>query len=460
MKIRKLLTSVVLILFLFPVVSLAQVTSPNIGISILDINPDPIQPGQVMDLYIKVQNDGRITQDSSLEIVEEYPFTLEQSQDIDLAKYLGGITYSQRLLFRVRVAEDAKDGITPLRIRFKENKNQQSYYEEIFDINVGTFDARLNVIKVSQDPKYFKPGGSGKLIITLRNEDDQTLKNIDLNLDLTNSFDPSQNIDNVLAMQSLVNARLEEVNRRVASGLSPLKGATPMMSINSNQPNGMQYGFKALAPVGSSNQKTIKMLQSNKEIRIEFELMALPDSSPNIYAVPLYLNYNDEDNNPFQMRVDIPVTINSEPDLFVELKKTNLRTTDFAAEIVFTVANRGLTDLNYVTLELGEDDTITLLTAPRTSYIGNLAPGESKDATYQILANEDVILLRPITEYLDSFNNNHRKVKDISFTIINKNYYRDLPYEMWITWLILGLVILALTSFYVKHMSKTPRTKS
>ncbi|MFQ5621523.1 MAG: COG1361 S-layer family protein [Candidatus Nanoarchaeia archaeon] len=426
----------------------------GIGVSLLRYSPQPVQPGQVMDVYLQVANSGDPTIDTSLELIEEYPFTIESSQDKERGKNLGSVSSTQTLHYRVRVAEDAKDGLATLRARYQANSGDRGDVEKEFDIDIQTFDARLDIINIEQYPEEIEPGKPGKLTITLQNNDDKPLQNIDVVLDLTNSYDVNTNMDNMLAMQAMVNARLEEVNRRVASGQSPLKGATPMMN-GASGTNGMgQTTFDEIAPVGISNQKSISLIEGNEQAQVTFDIMPLPNIEPNIYAVPLYVNYNDEDNNPFHVRVDAPVRVNMEPELYVTIESTTLRTTDFAGEVVFTVANRGLSTLRYVTLELQDDNTIELLTAPRSIYLGDLKPGESKNGKFTIIAHEEDITLLSRVAYRDSFNEAHSDLRPLPFKIINRNYYRDLPYEMSLVWLILGAVILALTIFYVWHIKK------
>jgi len=457
MKIRKKIIWVIYIIFILTVIPsvLAAKEATFVSISLHSYEPSPVQPGQVMDFILLVDNLGGRTDDASLEIIEEYPFTLEHSQDIEEAKNLGSIGFSRRLQFRIRIADDAQDGITPLRVRYKDSNLKTGFREETFDINIETFDARLNILKVEQIPSEIVPGETGKLILTIENMDDRPLKNIDITLDVTNSFDMSTNMNNMISMQAMINARLEDVNRRIASGLSPLKGPTPMMVVKEDMETSQKsLRFSSFAIIDSSNQKNIKSMFSGEIVKVEFNVMALPDVQPNIYAIPVYLNYNDDDNSPFHVRADIPAIINDAPEIFVDIKSTNLRTTDFSSEVVFTVANRGLSELRYVTIEMAEDESITLLTAPRTIYIGNLAPGESKEGTYQILAEDEHIRFPINVEFRDSFNKEHQQKIELPFTIINRNYYRDLPYEMWIAWIILGVVVLVLTIFYVRQMAK------
>jgi len=425
---------------------------PTLRVSLLSYTPQPVQPGQVMDLNLQIENTGSPV-NPSLEIIEEHPFILEENEDLRESGDLGVIGYSKLLQFRIRIAENAKDGIAPLKVRYKVNKDLDDYYETTFDINIQTFDARIEILKVEQIPREIIPGEQGKLILSLKNADDKPLKNIDVILDLTGSYDINSNMLNMISMQAMVNSRLEDINRRVASGLSPLSGATPMMnSMDESSP--AKPSFDSLAPIGTSNQKRLHILRSNENIEIEFDIVAMPNIAPDIYAVPVYITYNDEDNNPFHLRADIPVRVNMEPELYIDMKSTTLRTTDFSGKVVFNVANRGLSDMRYLTLTLDENDDISLLTAPRSIYLGMLAPGESKEGSFDIIAHEKNISLPVKVEYRDSFNKLHEDAKEIPFYIINKNYYRDLPYEMWLAWLILGLVVLALSAFYVIHITK------
>ena len=449
-----IITALLLLVAMFSTAALGFEGIPRVQVSLLEYEPSPVQPGQVMDVVIELDNLGTSVDDASLYIVSEYPFTVEHSQDVDSAKNLGSIGYSRKLQFRVRVADDAKDGITPLRVRYDDSfQTGKGYFEKTFDIDIQTFDAHVDIVSVQQVPPRLEPGEIGKVILTLLNADDRPLKNVDVTLDLTHSFDASSNMDNMIAMQAMVNARLEEVNRRVASGISPLTGATPMMNGNAMDGANGNFEFKAFSLVDSTNQKTINRLGAREEVKVEFDIMALPDAMPNPYATPLYLNYNDEENNPFHLRVEVPLMIDAKPDLFIDIQSTNLRTDDIAANVVFTVANRGLSELRFITIELEDDESFRLLTAPRSIYVGSLLPGESKEGTFSILPEDKELNLTVVSNYRDSFNKVHEETSTIPFTVINKNYYRDLPYEMWISWIILGIVLLLVTIYYVRQMS-------
>ena len=57
--------------------------------------------------------------------------------------------------------------------------------------------------------------------------------------------------------------------------------------------------------------------------------------------------------------------------------------------------------------------------------------------------------------FRDSFNRQQEELRPISFDLVNMHYYRDLPYEMAIIWVLLGLIVLAATVFFVQKLKAT-----
>lgn len=425
---------------------------PDLSVSLLDYNPDPAQPGQTIDFTIEIANSGNPTEDAWLEIVEDYPFRVLQTEDSERAKNLRVISGTQKLQFRIRIDEGAQDGITPLRIRYGASKASTVSQEASFDVLVETFGASIGIDKVEQNPARLRPGEEGIIKFTITNHDDQALNNVDLFLDLTDSYNTNANMDNTIAVQAMINARLEEVNRRVAAGLSPLNGATPMGVTQSGAP--MPTDFRVLAPIEGSTLKRIGTIKPGETIIIPYRVQAMPDASPGIYAVPIYLNYNDEDNNPFHTTSEVPVLIDMESSPLVQIKASTLRTTDFAGDVTILVANKGLGELRYANIELVEDPNYQLITAPREAYVGTLGPGESAENTFKILPHEDTLELPVRVTYKDSFNQEIVYEETLELVIINKNYYRDMPYEMMLPWVVLGFVLLGLTWYFLRHLGK------
>jgi hypothetical protein len=453
-KQRSIVVMFTLLTLLLATAATAELSArPDLIVSFLSHNPDPIQPGQTMDVFIQVENRGLVSENSELFIVDEYPFTVERTDDYFRARNLGPIAFPQRLHFRVKIAEDATDGTTPLRVRYKGEIVDGLYSEKIFDINIETFDATLTILSIEQFPKELLPGQEGTLSITLENRDDQELRNVDVLFDLTETYSPNSIIDNALASQSLINARLEQVNRRVALGQSPLTGPSPMMG-SSQEMMPSPTSYKSIAPVGVTNQLRVGNLPPGSKTTVTMPIRALPDATIGIHAIPTYITYNDEENNPFHSRVDSPIIIDMESDLHVALMSTDMRTTDFSGKINIELANKGLSTLNYVTVTLDDDESYRLLTAPQSSYLGIMQSGNKSVASFEVIPESDSVSIPVTITYRDSFNREQIEHVTLTHELINRNYYRNLSFEMWFAWIILALVVLAVTLYLVRMVNR------
>jgi hypothetical protein len=449
----------VLLVLVFPVFG---ASTRNIDVVLTSYSPSPVQPGQVMDLYLQVTKSADPLSSADLErssyidkpwieIVEDYPFNLERSQDLDRLDSLGNVAFAQELQFKIGVKDDAKDGIYPLIVKFGSGDDKTQFYEETFDINVETFDAHISIESVTQNPVEIVPGSEGEILVSVRNNDDKPLRNIDVILDFTHTLDAYSNMNNLISMQAMINSRLEQINRRVASGLSPLGGATPMMTgDNSEEMSGDAQDFSAFAPIGSVTQKRIGVLNPGESADIVFNVIAKPNIGADIYSVPVFVNYNDDDNNPFHIQSHLGIVVNDLPELYVELESSSLRTVDFFGEISVVVANKGLTNLKVVELVLHESDDYELVTAPRSAYLGELKSGESKASTFTVVPNKDEVDFLFSVEYRDAFNKEQVTDVSIPFRVINQNFYKDPKLESLYAWLIIGVVMTILVALYLR----------
>lgn len=429
----------------------------SLNVTVLGYQPSPIQPGQEMDLFLQVANRRGLSTGAWLEVIDEFPFHVLSTADIERAQDLK-VLQSNRLQFRIKVADDAKDGVAKLQVRYGFGEDHQDYRKTYFDVVVRTFDPVLNIDEIKQEPAEIAPGDYGKVSITLKNYGHLTLQNIATVLDLSGRFDPATNLNNNIAMQASMNARLQEIDRRVASGQSPLMGPTPVVTQEKTlEMRGKNLDFTAFTPIGTGTQKVITELNPGESKTITFDIQALPDVPSKIYTTPVYVNYNDKYNNPFMIQGDIGLKINMQPDLYVSLDSSTLRSSFFQGDLTVKVANRGQSELRYVTLKLEDSDRYQILTAPQDTYLGTLKPGEEKTSTFQLVPRDKGKVNFPFTlSFKDSYNQEHTRQVELPFNIINREYYKDLPWEWMVTWMVLGVVILVLVAWYLRNLRKTP----
>ncbi len=416
------------------------------------------QPGQEMDVFLTITNTmGGLSTGSWLELIEEYPFQILPTADVERAQNLK-VPHGIRLQFRVKIADEAKDGIAKLQVRYGFGADHEDYRKIYFDIPLRTFDPLLSIEQIRQEPTEIAPGDYGKVSITLKNHGHLTLQNIGVLLDLTGKFNPTVNFNNNIAMQAMMNARLLEIDRKVASGESPVTGQVPLVTGQATM-EVKQADFTAFTPIGSATQKLLPELQPGESTTVTFDVQALPDAKSKIYTTPLYVNYNDKYNNPFMIQGDVGLKVNMQPDVYVGLDSSTLRSSFFQGELTVKVANRGLSELRYITLKLGDSDHYQILTAPQETYIGTLNPGEEKTSTFQLVPKEKGSVTFPFTlAFKDSYNQEHTQKVELPLNIVNREYYKDIPLEWMAVWMILGIVMLILVAWYVRNLKKNTPT--
>jgi hypothetical protein len=137
--------------FVFFVFSLAGVFSIgcDLDISLVNQDPYPAIPGE--ELKIVFQVDGLKTSECGnvrLELVEEYPMTLSPGQvefyQIESGTFTKDFQSFFIAPFRLRVAENALDGSTPIKIRYKIGSNTV-YITEEFNIEIDNVLADFEV---------------------------------------------------------------------------------------------------------------------------------------------------------------------------------------------------------------------------------------------------------------------------------------------------------------------------
>lgn len=129
-----------------------------ISVSKLRYEPYPVSPGDYFNIWIQVEKSGTTKLDSSFELLEEYPFSLDSNEEaIRNFKSMGNEPIV--LEYKVRVSDDAVNGVNTLKLRqILQGKGTIIHEFDIYVQDVQTsFDA---VVQSSSD---------GELSIALAN---------------------------------------------------------------------------------------------------------------------------------------------------------------------------------------------------------------------------------------------------------------------------------------------------
>ena len=253
--------------------------------------------------------------------------------------------------------DNAVAGENEISIRYT-IKGSQPVKVDPFNITVRTSDAIIEVKDVKSSPEKIIPGMRANLSITLHNLADSLIKDIKVKLSL---------------------------------------------------------GDVPLAPIGMTNEITIKKLDANQQQNLIFYLAALPDAESSFYKVPLTINYQDELGNVYSKNNTIGIIIGDIPDLEVSLRSSTLVQPKTKGTITLQFVNKGVTGVKFLYTSLvptGEYEII----GPSVAYIGKIDSDDYDTADFILYTDSSADVIIPLhIEYRDA--NNELYIRDEKITL-------------------------------------------
>jgi len=346
----KKIICLLLILLIPSVLGAVIETTPYISTSLFSQTPDPVQPGNYVEVRVKIENLGAESiDDLQVELVEEFPFTLDEPALKEYGRVQGGIRGDDAIIakWRVRVDDNAVEGDNDLQIRYKFGTSDNWIYPNEFTVSVRTLDAILNVVDISTTPENVMPGETFTLDITVENQADSFLKNVKFDLDIADPF----------------------------------------------------------VTIGSINDKYIKQLPAGATQTVSFNLLSKGDADQTVYTLPLDITYYDNEETVYNKEASFGLIITEEPNLVVNLETSEVISKGDRGRIVFSISNVGVDEVKFVTATLRNSDNYDVISTSAI-YLGNVDSDDFETADYEIVAQskESSVPLELHLEYRDSLN--------------------------------------------------------
>jgi hypothetical protein len=171
--------------------------SSQIEVNQLRYEPYPVNPGEYVRIWIKIENIGKeLTKAAIFELMPSFPFTLDSSADA--VREFGQLSSVPVVLeYKIRVDKNAVEGTNELKLRYKADKNTESWTYQTFQIqvanaqtdfdvvvqeysgedisiaiaNIGKNVANSVIVKVPEQDNYKAVGTSGQMVGNLENGD-------------------------------------------------------------------------------------------------------------------------------------------------------------------------------------------------------------------------------------------------------------------------------------------------
>jgi hypothetical protein len=310
-------------------------TSGSLRISMISQDPDPVSPGDYVELRWMVTNMGS-------EPLEELEFRLVPSYPIQLLGNDNGIRNAGTIQghqkgeegviihYKVGIDEDASEGTNDIELMYRYKNSDWTKLDE-FELRIESVDATVVINEVSLDPDMIPPGQEGKLTLQLKNLADSLMKDINVKLDLS----------------------LTTLTATTGTEAAAIYEALPF------------------APTTSSNEKRIVALKPGKTIDLAYDLMVYPDATSRVYKLPVILTYKDEVDNEYEKEEIIGVVVGAEPDVYVVIDSSDLIAGKKTGSVSFKFVNKGVTDIKFLDISLEETDQYQIVSANK-EYIGNI----------------------------------------------------------------------------------------
>ncbi|MBR9691201.1 hypothetical protein GOV06_00270 [Candidatus Woesearchaeota archaeon] len=410
MKIKNLTTlalSLILVLGIASMVYGAIPDSAKLQVTLISQEPDPAEPGQILDLRFKIENlGGGGTDNIFFELLPEYPFSLYRGE---AAINIGSMQAYQRgeegiiVHYELRVDENAIEGDNYLDIRYKfgEITSKWNYIKD-FIVRVRTDDIVLLVEEVESVPEVIPPGEIAKVKLTIKNLADSLVKDLKVKLDLSSDDLP-------------------------------------------------------FVPIRSTTEKKIYQLDSKSETGITFDIMAMADAESGAYKIPLYISYSDEAGTDYSKDDIISLIVGDEPDLYVGIDESELYGGKKAGKVTIRFVNKGVTDIKFLNLKLRESDDYEII-SPAEVYIGNIDSDDYETAEFDlyIKSREEIVMLPLILEYMDANNKKYSPIRKIELRLFSSSEAKKygLTKESSIGTLIILLIVVGGAGIYIWRQKK------
>lgn len=387
---------IMLLLLVTPFASAELITyGSGLEATLLYYVPVPAQPGDTVEVFIQIENNGGTPSKSGeLTILEGGPFSIESSAD--KVKKLPSIPGRETFLSKanVRISKDANEGDNILKVRIRED-GQTNYQEFDLVLNVRGTTSALSIIDTLLEPDEVLPGESAILTIELKNVGDTKVRNVDVALDI--------------------------------EGIS-------------------------LAPKSGSDSKTIGMLMGGQTTKFTFELVAFPDATPRAYQIPITLSYDDERGNSKSQEETVGLVVGTIPELSVYFESVSMSPESKSGKVVIQIVNKGLAEIKLLEMEILENENVQVTTESHVIYVGNIDEDDYESAEVGLhIANDETVVPIKIS-YRDALNRQYEEQYDLEIRIPSTN--SDTGGTSVLTWVVVLVLLGAGIWYWRRRKSK------
>ena len=412
-----LMKKIFILMVLFTILSLSIVyaatvtySSPIVRTTLLSQDPDPVEPGEIVKVKFKIENEGKETiEDAIVKIIPKYPFKVYDGvseKNIGILRSRSVGSDSVVVEFNLKVDENAVEKETELELQILIGDSGVSYTNDEFLINIQTKDAVLDITSITSNPEQIAPGETAEVSIMVKNLADSLLKDIKFKLNFASADIP-------------------------------------------------------LAPYQSSSERRLSQLQSGYQNSLTFGIIADPEATPGLYKIPVNITYNDEQGNSYSVNDLLALSIGETPKLRVYVKKSEVLRANKPGKVTIEIANAGSSDVKFLELSLLPSEDYQLVATTDYYYLGDVDSDDTESEEIDLFINRKVKTLHlPVKlKYTDANNKPLQQQFDLELELYSTSKLKKfgvLPTSKAGLYFIVIILIIVGVIFYRRY-KKDPK---
>lgn len=331
-----------------------------IDASLLNYQPAPAQPGDLIDVWVQIHNNGGTTSRAgTISFLDSENFRAETSAD--RVKEYRTIPAGNSFLVRtqIRVSKDANEGEAFLRVRIQE-QGSESHIDRQLPITITGKRGAISIVSATTEPQEILPGQQGTLHLRVENVGDSEVRNLAANLDFSNLY---------------------------------------------------------LAPVGSSNSRVVRSVSPGAQSTFEFPITAMPSAAADVYQLPIRMSFDDEQGNERVQEEMIGIIVGAEPQLLVYFDRVDITEQRKEGQAVLRFVNHGLSEIKLLQFEVLESDNIQVTSESATLYVGNIRADDFRSANLRLRVSEQEQLIPIQVSFKDSLNREYTETFEVALNL-------------------------------------------
>lgn len=333
--------------------------APNLNIDTVSTDPQPVKPGDTATLYVSVQNDA---DDKAENLRVTYNghrlFNLLQPDDRVTTRSLLGGREDLTLKYDVTVPENAPQGTYSLPFTLEAGNTRGTVNKEV-SVEIKPETPSLDLTDVTVSPSPLRPGQQAQVSLSLVNQGNRAIENIDVSMDTTNT---------------------------------------------------------GLLPIGETNTKSVGQILAGESTTTAFQVTSRPGSETALYEIPFTVSYDDTSGEPVEKTVETGIRIQAEPKFITTVRDTDITTTSREAEISVSVINRGLAKMKLAQAQLLEDDSYVLEDTD-SYYLGDIESDDFDVISFNAQAQNDTLSIPVQLTYRTAFNEERTVTRTATYTL-------------------------------------------